>query len=301
MRYNLFGRGRSLRIAVAIACQTAFVFFGYDQGVFSGIIGNENWLNQFGHPDSSLEGIIVSIYNLGMFSGCILNFIVGEWIGRRRSMWLAMAFIVVGATLQTSAFSVAHLMIARFITGIGTGIDTSTTPVYQSELCDADIRGRLVSSEPLFVGVGIVIAYWFDYGMSFVGGSIAWRLPIGCQMVFAFTVVFLVFGLPESPRWLYKAGRNKEALQALCDMYDCEPDAEKVVQEQASILEALDIEREHGEYRWSQLLKRDEVQTGRRVMLAYGMQFMNQMGGKFCTQARSTTDFHLVDPTQASI
>jgi hypothetical protein len=32
-------------------------------------------------------------------------------------------------------------------------------------------------------------------------------------------------------------------------------------------------------HRWSQILKPDEVQTGRRVLLAYGMQFMNQIGG----------------------
>lgn len=54
-------------------------------------------------------------------------------------------------------------MIARYITGIGTGIETSTVPMYQSELCEASKRGRLVSSEPLFVGFGIEIAYWFDY------------------------------------------------------------------------------------------------------------------------------------------
>jgi hypothetical protein len=41
----------------------------------------------------------------------------------------------------------------------------------------------------------------------------------------------------------------------------------------------LKIEQQHGEYKWSQLLKKDKVQTGRRVLLAYGMQFMNQMGG----------------------
>jgi MFS family permease len=50
----------------------------------------------------------------------------------------------------------AQIMVARYITGIGTGIETSTVPMYQSELCDAKRRGRLVSSEPLFVGVGIV-------------------------------------------------------------------------------------------------------------------------------------------------
>lgn len=68
------------------------------------------------------------------------------------------------------------MLVARYVTGIGTGIETSTVPMYQSELCDANKRGRLVASEPLFVGVGIVIAYFFDYGMSSVGGEVSWRV-----------------------------------------------------------------------------------------------------------------------------
>jgi MFS family permease len=76
-------------------------------------------------------------------------------------MWFAMAWIVsaskiIGAILQCTSYSVAQIMVARYITGVGTGIETSTVPMYQSELCDAKRRGRLVSSEPLFVGVGIV-------------------------------------------------------------------------------------------------------------------------------------------------
>jgi len=94
LKRHMFGRGKSLRYAITIACQIAFIFFGYDQGVFSGIVGNADWLETFGNPSSGLEGIIVSIYNLGAFSGCILTFIVGEKLGRRWCMWMAMAFIV---------------------------------------------------------------------------------------------------------------------------------------------------------------------------------------------------------------
>lgn len=148
--------------------------------------------------------------------------------------------------------------------------------MYQAELADAKRRGRLVCSEPLLVGVGIVIAYFFDYGMSFVGGQIAWRLPIACQMVFAFVVIVLVFGLPESPRYCYQQGRNEEALQILCDVFGRPPDHPKIQQEQAEILEAIAVETKHGQYRWRTILKRDEVATGQRVLLAYGMQFMNQ-------------------------
>ncbi|XPS73190.1 hypothetical protein M3J09_005341 [Ascochyta lentis] len=137
-------------------------------------------------------------------------------------------------------------MIARFLTGVGTGIETSTVLMYQSGLCEATKRGRLVASEPLFVGVGIVIAYWFDYGMSFVPGSIAWRLPIGCQMTFAVVVMVLVFGLPESPRYLYRHGRHAEALQILCDVYDGSPEAPNIVKENREVLEALKVEEETG-------------------------------------------------------
>lgn len=85
--------------------------------------------------------------------------------------------------------------------------------------------------------------------------------------------------MPESPRYLYKHGRHEEALQILCDVYDGTPEDEKIAKENREVLEALKIEEETGEYKWSQLLKRDKVQTGRRVLLAYGAQFMNQMGG----------------------
>ena len=39
--------------------------------------------------------------------------------------------------------------------------------MYQSELCRKEKRGRLVSWEVLFLGVGISFAYWLDFGMSY--------------------------------------------------------------------------------------------------------------------------------------
>ena len=42
--------------------------------------------------------------------------------------------------------------------------------------------------------------------MSYAGGAIAWRLPIAVQLIFAITVIILLFGLPESPRHVVLAG-----------------------------------------------------------------------------------------------
>ena len=107
---------------------------------------------------------------------------------------------MVGATLQASSYTVPHLVIGRVITGFGTGIDSSTVPSYQSELCRAEKRGRLVSWEVMFIGIGIVLSYWLDFGMSFAKGPVSWRFPIAFQLVFAIIVITLIFGLPESPR-----------------------------------------------------------------------------------------------------
>lgn len=152
---------------------------------------------------------------------------------------------------------------------------------YQSELCDRAHRGRLVSAEVLFVGVGIVFAYWFDFGISYAGGAIAWRLPIAFQILFALFVVVLVFGLPESPRWLYSRGKTEEAREVLSAIFGKDINDPYIVSEMDSIREALTIEQEAEAKAsiFSVLVKRDAVKTRHRIMLAWIVQFMNQAGG----------------------
>lgn len=64
------GRGLRLQVGISITCLLSFVLFGYDQGVFSGILQDEDWKRQFSHPDAVRTGIIVSSYVLGCIGGC---------------------------------------------------------------------------------------------------------------------------------------------------------------------------------------------------------------------------------------
>lgn len=115
--FTWFAPGRSTRTAIAITCGQAFFLLGYDQGVFGGLITNSNFLDTIGHPAPGLLGIIVSIYNLGGLFGCVLNFILGERLGRRMAIMSAMVYITIGAVIQSSSCGVPQLMFGRSITG----------------------------------------------------------------------------------------------------------------------------------------------------------------------------------------
>lgn len=86
--------------------------------------------------------------------------------------------MIIGTILLGSANTVAQFLVGRIVTGIGNGFNSSTVPVYQSELSKPEIRGVLLCAQGTLTIVGLCIAYWLDYGMSFVDGPAQWRFPI---------------------------------------------------------------------------------------------------------------------------
>ncbi|KAH8666755.1 general substrate transporter [Xylariales sp. PMI_506] len=273
-----FKPGGQTQFAITCNCLQAFLLFGYDQGVLGGLQTNTNFLSVVNNPNAAALGIIVSSYNLGCLLGCGANFWCSGKFGRRQAIWFAMFFISLGAILQCSAFGVPQFVIGRIITGFGVGIDTSTVPMYQAELCKPEVRGRLVTTEVLFTGLGVTIAYFFDYGMSFTKGPIAWRLPIACQVIPAMLVSVILFGLPETPRYLMQKGRHEEAIGVMCQVYGLPPDDERIQSEQAAIVHAIALETENP-FQWSKILQPDRVRTRRRLFLACLALFMNQWAG----------------------
>jgi MFS family permease len=77
-------------------------------------------------------GIAVASYNLGCFCGAIFCIWIGNYLGRRKTIFTGSIIMVIGATLQSCAYSLPHLIVGRIVTGIGNGMNTSTVPTWQS-------------------------------------------------------------------------------------------------------------------------------------------------------------------------
>lgn len=88
-------------------------------------------------------------------------------------------------------------------------------PLYQSEISPVQIRGRIISLQQCFINLGILIAFWIQYGTSHLNGQAAWRIPIGLQMVPTIFLHVVFYFLPESPRWLALRDRQEDARRSL--------------------------------------------------------------------------------------
>jgi MFS family permease len=183
--------GKTLVATITLTCSTAFLLFGYDQGVLSGIIGGDNQFGKhFDHPDANTQGLIVSVYHLGDVGGAIYMFFFGGYHGRKRAIIGTSVIMLIGAILQTASINRRMMYAARVITGVGNGANTATIPVWQAETSTAKgksrysslwhvvliqiERGKLIAIDSCLIIFGILIAYRIDYGFAHISGPAQW-------------------------------------------------------------------------------------------------------------------------------
>ncbi|KAI9753060.1 MAG: hypothetical protein M4579_005359 [Chaenotheca gracillima] len=237
--------GKHLEIAVCATASSGFLLFGYDQGVMSGIITEEQFVDLFplmdqNYKSGAIQALVVAIYEIGCLLGSLFIICYGDKLGRRRAVIIGAIVMLIGTAIQCSSYSLAQLIVGRIVTGAGNGMNTSSIPVWQSEMAPPKIRGFLVLFEGALITGGIMISYWINYGFFFANslGSAQWRLPIAFQAIFGIALIIGVMALPESPRWLLKHGKEVAAKDIIGRLYEKpadDPEVTKDVEEMKAI------------------------------------------------------------------
>ena len=244
-----------------------------------GIINNPPFQDTFNMPTASLLGTIVAIYEVGAAIGSLMCAVVGEHLGRRRSILLGAVIMLGGAAFQAAVSSSGALIAARIVSGLGMGFLNSTNPVLQSEVSPKAARGRFVCFQLTCLNSGTMVAYWVGYGFTPVGGSIAWRIPVAIQAIYIIPIILLIWFVPESPRWLASHGYEDESLSVLSRLANAPPDDPEVQAQFKEIVDAVRLQEAVGAGSWKDLLHEDEVCSRRRFLIGCSIQFFQQIGG----------------------
>lgn len=66
----------------------------------------------------SFAGVTVAIYEVGCALGALSCAITGDILGRRKTIFMAGIFAIIGIIMQASAFSLVQLIVGRAVTGV---------------------------------------------------------------------------------------------------------------------------------------------------------------------------------------
>ncbi|EJD07121.1 general substrate transporter [Fomitiporia mediterranea MF3/22] len=246
--------------AIAVFASLGGLLYGYNQGVFSGVLTMYTFEQRMGDAVSNTgkKGWLVAILELGAWFGVLCTGYLADKLSRKYTIVLAVCVFCVGVIVQTAAMHASSIYGGRFVTGLGVGSLSMAVPLYNAELAPPEVRGSLVALQQLAITFGIMVSFWIDYGTNFIGGSgqtqheAAWRIPLALQLVPAVILGVGILVMPFSPRWLVNQGRNDEALAVLSSARRLPPDSDLVQIEYLEIKAQYLFEKQTSEMKFPQ-------------------------------------------------
>ena len=221
-------------IFMAVVAAIGGILFGYDTAVISGT--TEIVKNQFQLTDM-MEGWYVGCALIGSICGVLVAGSLSDYLGRKLTMLISAALFSISAIGCAVCGSFDGLVAYRIIGGVGIGIVSIVSPIYISEVSPAKIRGTLVSLYQLAVTVGFLMAYLANWvidsnintALAFgdpdlslwerIMNTEAWRGMLGSETLPALLFFFVIFFIPESPKWLIVKGKMDKAAAVLSKVY----------------------------------------------------------------------------------
>jgi putative MFS transporter len=162
----------------------------------------------------SLDGAtlswIGSVGFVGMALGASLGGSVADRVGRRFVFAATLLIYGVATGAAALSWSVASLLVFRFLIGFGLGAELPVASTLVSEFAPARIRGRVVVMLEAFWAVGWILA-------ALIGTYVIPRSDDGWRWAFAIGALPALYSgivrraLPESVRFLERRGRTDEA------------------------------------------------------------------------------------------
>lgn len=185
--------------------------FGFDFAVIAGALP---FLQKHFLLDAYWEGFATGSLALGAIIGCLVAGSVSDKYGRKPGLLVAAAIFALSSLAMAFSSSRDIFIGARFCAGVGVGMASMLSPMYIAEISPAHIRGRMVAINQLTVVLGILITNLINYTLRNYGDD-AWRWMFGLGFIPSSLFFIGALWLPESPRWLIRAGKNMEATKIL--------------------------------------------------------------------------------------
>jgi sugar porter (SP) family MFS transporter len=189
------------------------LLFGFDTVVISGAI---QALTALYNLTPTMVGITVSSALAGTVIGSATAGGPADRYGRKAALQILAILYIFTSVGCAVAWNWPMFLFFRALGGLAIGGSSVIGPMYIAEIAPASKRGRLVGMFQFNIVLGILVAFLSNYLIGTMGfGDVEWRWKVGIPAIPAALFMLLLFGIPQSPRWLAGRGRLAEAEEVL--------------------------------------------------------------------------------------
>jgi MFS family permease len=196
-----------------IASNLGWMFDGYE--TFAVIICAGAAMHQLLAPSEyphipAFVGTVIAITLLGWGLGGVIGGVIADYIGRRRTMILAILAYSLTTGLSAIAWDWVSFALLRFLVGIAIGSEWSTGTSMTAEAWPPYARGRGAALMHCGLGVGFFLASFAWLYVSGHGPN-AWRIMFVIGILPALFTLWLRSGVNESKLWENTNEKRKAA------------------------------------------------------------------------------------------
>ncbi|KAJ5825160.1 hypothetical protein N7474_002298 [Penicillium riverlandense] len=213
-------------ILISLAVYTGYICEGFELGAGGSVIANAGFIKQFGEKGQSgvkaLDPTWVSTWSALLNVGQIVTLTYISWFadrfGRKTSLYVAWAWLVIGCVFLNTAKSPSVWALAKLCNGAGIGVLQITCQVYVMEICPNRIRGGMVTFQAVWSNMGGIICSVMMQQLNkthpdnyLLAMRVIWA-PVGLM------IIFWMF-IPESPWYHARRGNKEKALKCMKQLY----------------------------------------------------------------------------------
>lgn len=168
------------------------------------------------HLNGAMQGLVNSAALAGSLVGSLVLGRTADRIGRRTIFQFSILWYAIFTACTALSWGPWSVMTFRFLAGLGLGGMLVVDPSLLTEYLPPQRRGRLLVMLDLFWPLGLLLATGLSYiFLVQVGGDWSWRWLFLAASFPAFLAFVARLSLPESPFYLARKGRTKEAAAVL--------------------------------------------------------------------------------------
>lgn len=202
-------RWRPIHTRITLALGIGWMLDAFEVTIVGNVLGI---LQKLWGITAEQTSLLVSVWLIGIMIGALLFGYLADQFGRRKLFILTLLLYSFFTVVSALSPGYAAFLCFRFLTAIGVGAEYSAVNAAIAEMVPAGYRGRANAAVMNFWPLGAILAGIVSlYFLSWLPASIAWRFTFALGAVIALFTIWARKALPESPRWLARRGRKREA------------------------------------------------------------------------------------------